>query len=187
MNFDLRRYKILDWAVLAIFVVAIVGISVPWWHVKMPKNAGGDLAGSFGISMPAMPSMPSIAYNGWNSQVIGTGRTTFVLSLIAFLAVVGKAFFPAGAAIPSWYKESWILLGFGGLSSLLGLLGCLIPPQGGYQYWSWSLGCIITFIAALALFGSGYLMLKDKTGDYDGQGRFKIPSIGGQSSPSGDK
>lgn len=105
---------------------------------------------------------------------------SFVLMLIALLPVVAKALIPGGEETPSWYRESWVLLGFGGLTKLLGVLGCLIPPQGGYGYWAWGPGSFITLIASLALFGAGYLMLKDKTGDYDGQGRFKLPAVGGQ-------
>jgi hypothetical protein len=180
MSFNSKRYRMLDACALAAFIVAIVGVSLAWWKAKAPSGASGELLSAFGLDMS------SLSLNGWKKEVSGTGRTTFVLMLIALVPIVAKALLPAGSA-PSWYKESWILLGIGGLSSLLGILGCLIPPEGGYEYWTWGVGPFITLVASLAFFGLGYLMLKDRTGAYDGQGAFKLPAIGGQPSSTEGK
>jgi hypothetical protein len=167
MNFDWKRYKTWDWAVLGAFVVAIIGISIPWWHAKVGDGLGGALGGS----------IAGISFNlsGWSAGVVGTGKATFALMLIALvLVVLPKALFRG--AVPSWYKESWVMMGLGGLLTILGIVGCAKPPLGGFSTWGWRPGSLITLIAALGLGAIGYFMYMDKTGAYDGAGKFELPA-----------
>ncbi len=172
MNFDMKRFQRWDWGVLGAFVLAIIGVSIPWWHLK----AGG----LFGIGGSA-DSILGISLNlsGWSAGVVGTGKATFSLMLIAVVWIVAKAFFRRGTPTPSWYKESWVIMGFGGLLTILGIVGCAKAPFGGFDAWSWRPGSIITLIAALAMLVFGYFMFTDKTGAYDGSGKFALPNMGG--------
>ena len=41
MDVNIGRMKKWDWGVLAAFVVAIVGVSIPWWKTKFDDLLGG--------------------------------------------------------------------------------------------------------------------------------------------------
>ncbi len=179
MNFDMNRFKTWDWGVLGAFVLTIVGVSIPWWHLKVGDLLGGDVGG--GLASAGL----STNLSGWSTGVIGTGKATFALMLIAVVVVIVKALFRSGTPTPSWYKESWVMMGFGGLLTILGIVGTAKAPFGGMDTWSWRPGSIITLVAALALLGMGYLMFKDKTGAYDGQGKIQLPTMSSQTPPSG--
>jgi hypothetical protein len=188
MNFDWKRYRTWDWGVLGVFVLTIIGVSIPWWKYKVADiigGLGGDLGDIVGGAVAA--SVGSTNVSGWSAGVVGTGKATFALVLIALVLVVGvKALFRAGVPTPSWYKESWVIMGLGGLLTILGIVGCAVAPIGGFTVWSWRPGSLITLIAALALLAMGYFMYKDKTGAYDGQGKFQLPNVGGGTPPAGN-
>lgn len=188
MSFDMKRFKTWDWAYLGAFVVAIVGISIPWWHLKV-----GDILGGLGELLGGT-SIPGFSANvsGWSEGVVGTGKATFALMLIVLvLVVVPKALFKQGSPLPSWYKESWAMMGVGGLLTILGIVGTLKAPYGGFETWAWRPGSLITLLAAVAMAGIGYLMFADSSGDYDGAGKFQLPenlgntAQGGQDSQAG--
>lgn len=172
MSFDMKRFKNWDWAYLGAFVVAIVGISIPWWHFKVADVLGGLGGLLTGADVPGV----SANLSGWSEGVVGTGKATFALMLIVLvLVVVPKALFKQGSPLPNWYKESWAMMGIGGLLTILGIVGVLKAPYGGFDVWGWRPGSLITLVAAVAMAGIGYLMFVDKSGDYDGAGKFQVP------------
>jgi hypothetical protein len=189
MGFDMKRFKKWDFGVFGAFVLTIIGVSIPWWKVKMPDlgdlglpNLGdlGDLGDLGGLTSAANAIDDLGSASGWN---IGVGRAAFAFMLIAALLVLVKAFFPKGRPTPSWYKVSWPLLGIGGLCTIFGIVACVDAPYGGFDFWAWRPGSIITLIAALGLLACAYFMFKDKTGAYDGSGKFALPAMGGQPQP----
>jgi hypothetical protein len=181
MNFDMKRFQRWDWGVVGAWVLAIIGVSIPWWHFKVGDILGG-LGDALGGSVDNIPGV-SVSLSGWSAGVVGTGKATFALMLIAVVWIVVKALFRRGAPTPAWYKESWVIMGFGGLLTILGIVGCAKAPFGGFEAWSWRPGSIITLIAALAMLAFGYFMYTDKTGAYDGAGKFALPAMGGQAQP----
>jgi hypothetical protein len=186
MNFDMKRFQRWDWGVLGAWVLSIIGLSIPWWHFKVGDILGG-LDDALGGALGGLANVPDVSTNvsGWSAGVIGTGKATFSLILIALVWVVVKAFFRKGTPTPAWYKESWVIMGFGGLLTILGIVGCAKAPFGGFDAWSWRPGSIITLIAAVAMLVLGYFMYTDKTGAYDGAGKFALPAMGGQQPPAG--
>jgi hypothetical protein len=179
MSFDIKRFQKWDWGVVGAFILTIIGVSIPWWHLKMPDLGGlgdlGDLVGgalgSAGVSANA---------NGWDFSV---GQAAFAFMLIAVLWVLVKAFFRPGTPTPGWYKESWPIMGIGALCVIFGIVACADAPFGGFDAWSWRPGSIIALIAGVALLAFGYFMFKDRTGAYDGLGKFALPGTGGQQRP----
>jgi hypothetical protein len=182
MVFDWKRFKNWDFGVFGALVLTIIGVSIPWWHLKVGDLFGG--LGDLGVDVPGIPGF-SANLSGWSAGVVGTGKATFSLILIACVWILVKAFFKKGAPTPSWYKESWVIMGFGGLLTILGIVGCAKAPFGGFEAWSWRPGSIITLIAAVAMLALGYFMYTDKSGDYDGSGKFALPAMGGQRPPAG--
>jgi hypothetical protein len=174
MNVNLGRMKKWDWGVIVAFVVTIVGVSIPWWKAKFGDILGdlGDALGELGgLSGAAVPDMPSANALGWD---LDAGVAAFVFALFAALWVLAKILLPADRPLPKWYMEAWPVMVIGGVLTLVGIIGTADAPAGGYDVWAWRPGGIITLIAGVAVLGCGYLMFKDKTGDY---GQSPAPKI----------
>ena len=79
------------------------------------------------------------------------------------------------------------MLVFGGVVTLCGLIGTADAPGGGFDAWAWRPGALFTLVAGLGMLFCGYMMLKDKSGDY---GESTVPKInvvgaGGQTPQAG--
>lgn len=171
---NLGRMKKWDWGVIIAFVVTIVGVSIPWWKAKIGELLGGleEALGELGgLAGAAVPDVPSTNALGWD---IDAGVAAFVFALFAALWVLAKILLPAAGPLPKWYMEAWPVLIFGAVIALCGLIGTADAPYGGFDAWAWRPGALITLIAGLAILGCGYVMLKDKTGDY---GQSPAPKI----------
>jgi hypothetical protein len=174
MNVNLGRMKKWDWGVIAAFVVTIVGVSIPWWKLKIGdlfgglEDALGDLGGLAGTAVPDVPSTNAL---GWD---IDAGVAAFVFALFAALWVLAKMLLPADRSLPKWYMEAWPVMVIGGIVTLCGFVGCVDAPYGGFDMWAWRPGSLITLIAGLVILACGYFMFKDKTGDY---GQSPAPKI----------
>jgi hypothetical protein len=177
MDVNLGRMKKWDWGVIGAFVVTIVGVSIPWWKAKIAQSLGdalgglGDALGGLTGGVPGLTDMPSFNALGWD---IDAGVAAFCFALFGALWVAAKIFLPANKPLPKWYMEAWVVLGFGGIMTLCGFIGCVDAPYGGFDTWAWRPGSLITLLAGLGVLFCGYMMLKDKSGDF---GQSKVPKI----------
>jgi hypothetical protein len=185
MNINLARMKKWDWGVIVAFVVTIIGVSIPWWKSKAADIVGealqglGDLGNVVGA---AVADVPSTNVLGWD---IDAGVAAFVFALFTALWVFAKILLPVDRSLPKWYMEAWPVLVFGGVIALCGLVGCLDAPWGGFDAWAWRPGSLITLIAGLGVIYLGYLMLKDKSGDYGESPMPKVSTTSGGAPPAG--
>jgi hypothetical protein len=192
MNFDWKRLKTWDWGVIIAFVVTIVGVSIPWWKAKIGEALGGVLgdlgdalggnAGDIVGGALATTDIPSANALGWD---IGAGKAAFCFALFAFVWVLVKMLLPADRELPKWYMEAWPVMVFGAVTTLTGFIGCVDAPYGGFDFWAWRPGSLITLIAGLALLLFGYMMYKDKTGAYGQSPKLKINTASGTTPPAG--
>ena len=184
MNINLARLKKWDWGVVVAFVVTIVGVSIPWWKDKVTDVLGGfmDEAGELGevIGGAVAADVASVKVFGWDMDA---GVAAFVFCLFAVLWVFSKVLLPADKPIPKWYMEAWGVLVLGGVVALCGFIGLFQAPYGGFDLWSWLPGSLITFIAGLGVVFCGYMMLKDKSGDYGESPMPKVTTTGSGTPP----
>jgi len=136
MEFDIGRMKKWDWAIVVAFVVIIVMVSIPW--------AGASFMGV------------GFHFLGWD---YGGGVAAFLFALFCVLWVAVKTILPKGP-LPKWYAEAWPVMVFGGVITICGLAGTI------WARGAWMPGGLLTMIVGLAVVFFGYLMLKDKSGDY---------------------
>lgn len=158
MNVNLARMKTWDWGIVGAFVLIIVGVSIPWWRIADAGNI-----------------------SGWH---IGAGKAAFSFSLFAFVWVLAKILLPAHRPLPKWYMESWPVMVFGAVCVLCGLVGTVDKPGAGLgafgeamgigDPFSWRPGALIVLLVGLGMVFCGYMMLKDKSGEY---GESKMPKI----------
>jgi hypothetical protein len=179
MDVNIGRLKKWDFGVGIAFLVTFIANFIPWWKLKMGDLFGG-LEGLVGADVPGLDT----SVWGWD---FGAGRAAFCFALFAVLFALAKAFLPAGKALPKWYAESWVILVFGGIVTLCGLIGAADAPGGGYSAWSWRPGGLITLVAGVGILYCGYMMLRDKSGDYGDAAvpKINIVGAGGQTPPAG--
>jgi hypothetical protein len=161
MQVNIGRMKKWDWGVVIAFVVTIVGVSIPWWKAKIGDVLGDLYEGLGGLA--GVPDVPSTNALGWD---LDGGVAAFVFALFVTIWVFAKILLPAGKPLPKWYMEAWPVLVIGGILTLIGIIGTADAPAGGYDFWAWRPGGIITLAAGLGVAYCGWMMLKDKSGDY---------------------
>lgn len=167
MQINIGRMKKWDWGVVIAFVVTIVGVSIPWWKEKI-SDMLGDLGGLLGMADVATPSFNVL---GWR---LDSGRAAFVFALFVALWVLVKILLPADKPLPKWYMEAWPVLVIGGVLTLIGIIGTADAPYGGYDVWAWRPGGLIALAAGVGVAYCGWMMLKDKSGDY---GQSPMPNV----------
>jgi hypothetical protein len=187
MNFDWKRWKILDYVVFALFILTIVGVSLTYWKADMGDavSQGLEQAGmtaeelaAAGIDVSALAAAAAAASgvdtgaSGWKFDSV---VFLFVVSLFAALLAAAKAFFPVNKPLANWYREGLGIMGLGGIMTLIAFLRIVVPPDGGHKVWDPGAGAYITLIVSLVMLGVGYLMWRDKTGAYGSSTMPKIP------------
>lgn len=188
MNVNIGRLKKWDWGVLIAFLVTIIGVSIPWWKAKGISEAVDaleGLSGLFGSDLGDLAGEASSAATvfGWE---MGAGVTAFIFGLFVVLWVAAKTLLPADRPLPKWYMQAWPVLVFGAVAVICGLVGTFHAPFGGWDVYGWRPGGLITLVAAVGVLYCGYMMLKDKSGDY---GQSPMPNINvstGSSTPPSD-
>ncbi len=138
MQVNIGRMKKWDWGVVIAFVVTIVGVSIPWWKTKLGDVFGGLYEGLGGLA--GVPDVDANAF-GWD---LGAGRAAFVFALFVTIWVFAKILLPADKPLPKWYMEAWPVLIIGGVLTLIGIIGTADAPAGGYDFWGWRPGGLIT-------------------------------------------
>ena len=128
MNFDIKRWKILDYVVLGLFVLMIISVSLTWWKtdvsggissgieaagvtdedLALAEAAGVDLSGMI-AEAAAAASMYEVKAQGWDFDSI---VFCWVLSLLVALVVVAKPFFPIGQPLPKWFMQALVTMAF---------------------------------------------------------------------------
>lgn len=169
MNINLGRLKKWDYGVLIAFLVTFIANFIPWWKAKIGDLFGGlgDLGGLIPEEVPGF----STSFWGWD---FGAGRAAFCFALFAAVIVGAKILLPANKPLPKWYMQAWVVLLFGGIVTLCGLIGTADAPGGGFDMWSWRPGALIILVAGLGTLYCGYMMLRDKSGDY---GQSDVPKL----------
>lgn len=173
MNFDWKNYKTWDFAVMGLFVLWIIGLSVSWWKVSVPDELGGFL-GLGGTLASA---------NGWDSGLLVFG---FILTLAALLVVLLKAVLPRDGGYPKWYMEGLGVIALSILPLLFAIIRLADSPGGGgfgNDILSRGAGGFITLIAAILMLVAGILMFLDKSGDYGASKMPKMTASSGTSAP----
>jgi hypothetical protein len=163
MDVNIGRLKKWDWGVGIAFLVTFIANFIPWWKLKMPDLPGIDLGGLVG-------GLDTSVW-GWD---FGAGRAAFCFALFAVIWVAVKIILPANQSLPKWYAESWGVLGFGGIVTLCGIIAAADAPGGGFSSWSWRPGGLIVLVAGIVILYCGYMMLRDKSGDY---GQSEMPKL----------
>jgi hypothetical protein len=159
MNINVSRMKIWDWAALGAFVVAIVGAAIPWWKLT-------DAGYFYG-------------------RHLDSGKAAITFAVFAAVWVLAKMLLPADKPLPKWYMEAWPVLVFGGVLVICGLVGTadkpgfggadeLLGALGMGSLISWMPGGLFVLIGGLAMVFAGYMMLRDKSGDY---GKSEMPNL----------
>ncbi len=166
MNINIGRMKKWDWGVIIALAVTIVGVSIPWWKAKV-----GDLLEGLGGLLGEAVDVPSTNVLGWD---LDAGVAAFVFALIVALWVFAKVFFAMDKPLPKWYMEAGPVLVIGGVLTLIGIIGTLDAPYGGYDVWAWRPGGLITLVAGVGVLFCGYMMFKDTSGDY---GTTTVPKV----------
>ena len=168
MQVNIGRMKKWDWGVVIAFVVTIVGVSIPWWKLKV-----GDIFGDLYEGLGTLAGVPDMSTNalGWD---LDAGVAAFVFAFFVTIWVLVKMFLPADRPLPKWYMEAWPVLVIGGVLTLIGIIGTADAPGGGYEAWGWRPGGLITLAAGVGVAYCGWMMLKDKSGDY---GQSPMPDI----------
>ena len=199
MNFDIKRWKMLDYVVLGLFVLMIIGVSLTWWKTDVSGgiSSGIEAAGvtaedmalaeAAGIDVEglieeatAAAAMYEVKAQGWDFDSI---VFCWVLSLFAALVALAKPLFPVGKPLPKWYMQALATMAFGGIITFITFLRLVVAPEGGHDFWNPGAGGFITLIAGLIMLGVGYLMWRDKTGDYGFSKLPKIATNSGAASP----
>ncbi len=173
MDVNIGRLKKWDWGVGIAFLVTIFGVSFFWWRDKVASALGDALGGlgELGGLVGGLPGYERASALGWD---IDAGVAAFCFALFAALFVAAKIFLPANKPLPKWYMEAWVVLVFGGIMTLCGFIGCVDAPYGGFDFWAWWPGSLITLLAGLGTVYCGYMMLRDKSGDY---GQSDVPKL----------
>jgi hypothetical protein len=166
MNINIGRLKKWDYGVAIAFLLVFIADFIPWWKSKV-ADAIGDLGGLLGAGAPDF----SLSFWGWD---FGAGKAAFSFALFGLLWVLAKTLLPAEKSLPKWYAEAWGVLVFGGIVALCGLIGTVDAPGGGFSAWTWLPGALIVLVAGLGMVYCGYMMLRDKSGDY---GESKLPAM----------
>jgi hypothetical protein len=183
MDVNIGRLKKWDWGVGITFLVTIFGVSFFWWRDKFASTVGDALGGlgeALGGLPGGIPGYDRVNALGWD---IDAGVAAFCFSLFAVLFVASKVLLPANKPLPKWYMEAWVVLVFGGIMTLCGLIGCLDAPYGGFDMWAWWPGSLITLLGGLGTVYCGYMMLRDKSGDYGESTVPKINVVGAKQAP----
>jgi hypothetical protein len=175
MDFDWKRWKTWDFGVGILFVLTIIGVSLTWWKAAGAGDLGDlDVGGIFG----GLSDWLSIS--GWS---FGSVVFLFICALVALLLVLLKAFLPANRALPGWYREGLGVMVLGGIMTLIAFLRLAVAPGGGHSAWDPGAGGFITLIASVLMLAAGFLMWRDKTGDYGSSTLPKIPVTTKSSAP----
>ena len=197
MNYDWKRWKVWDYVVLVLFVLTVIGVSLTWWKLDMGDAASAAMEGAGisqeaidaagvdlnAIAQAALATVPDIGAKGvdFDSVVF-----CLVLAILAALVVLAKPLFPVAKELPKWYMEALAIMVFGAIITFISFLRLAVAPEGGHSAWDPGAGGFVTLIAGLLMLGAGYMMWKDKTGDY---GKSALPKIttntGAYNPPSG--
>ncbi len=177
MEINIGRLKKWDWGVVIAFLVTIFGVSFFWWRDKIGDAVSealgglGEALGGLTGGLQGMPAYDRVNLLGWD---IDAGAAAFCFALFAVLFVLAKAILPSNKPLPKWYAEAWVVMVFGGIMTLCGFIGTVDAPYGGFDMWAWWPGSLITLLAGLGTVYCGYMMLRDKSGDY---GQSDVPKL----------
>jgi hypothetical protein len=170
MNFDWKRWKVLDYVVLVACVLAFVGVGLTWWNTDTGFWTSRWTETLEGAGFDANSNQLEEMFTGiaFHDKGVDFNSIVFclVLVILAFLVVAAKPFFPAGKALSKWYMEALAIMVFGGVVTLITILRLAIAPERGHSAWNPGAGGFVTLIAGLVMLGAGYMMWRDKTGAY---------------------
>ena len=108
------RFKSYDYAVVGLFVLVLIGVSLSWYTVSLSYQ-DASLEGGAG---------------GWH---YAWGILAFIAGLFALIVAGLKGLVEPGALLPGWYKEGPLLMGLGDLVALFAIIGFLDKPGGGVE------------------------------------------------------
>jgi hypothetical protein len=184
MSYDWRRWKTWDYVVLVLFVLTIIGVSLTWWSLDMGGAASSAMEAA-GISQEAIDAtgidLSALVAEAVPEYSVSAHGVDFdsvvfclVLAILAALVVLAKPLFPVDKELPKWYMEALVIMVFGAIITFITFLRLAVAPEGGHSAWNPGAGGFITLIAGLVMLGAGYMMWKNKTGDY---GKSVLPKI----------
>jgi hypothetical protein len=142
------RFKSYDYAVLGLFVLVVICVSLSWYTISVTlqdQNLGA-------------------ADSGWHYI---WGILAFVAALTAAVMVLGKTASAQGGTLPRWYKQGPIVIGLGDLVTLFAVIGFIDRPGRGVDVSGlvsigYGAGIYLTLIAGLLIGGCGVMALLDK-------------------------
>jgi hypothetical protein len=142
------RFKSYDYAVLGLFALVVIGVSLSWYT----------------ISVTLEDQVLGAADSGWHYT---WGILAFVAALIAVIMVLGKAASAQSGSLPRWYKQGPIVIGLGDLVTLFAIIGFIDRPGRGVDVFGlvsigYGAGIYLTLVAGLLMGGCGVLALLDK-------------------------
>jgi hypothetical protein len=133
------RFKSYDFAVIGLFVLVLVGVSLSWYTVSLSYQ-DTSLEGGAG---------------GWH---YAWGILAFIAGLFALIVAGLKGLVGPDTLLPGWYKEGPLLMGLGDLVALFAIIGFLDKPGGGVENIGdlglkvgYGVGIYLTLIAGLLL------------------------------------
>ena len=142
------RFKSYDYAVLVLFVLVVIGVSLSWYTISLKYESTSIEAGA----------------GGWH---YAWGILAFVAGLFALIIAGLKGLVGPDGVMPGWYKEGPLLMGFGDLVTLFAIIGFLDRPGHGAIGGvgidiGYGLGIYLTLIAGVLLGACGIIARFDK-------------------------
>ncbi len=144
------RFKGYDYAVMGLFVLVLIGVTLSWYTVSISFQdqslEGGDA--------------------GWH---YAWGILAFIAGLFALIVVGLKGLVGSGGTLPDWYKDGPLVMGLGDLVTLFAIIAFIDKPGRGVESLGglgvkvgFGIGLYLTLIGGLLIGGCGILAQRDK-------------------------